>query len=106
MVLATLGVLLVTLGLRKLTSFQVNAPSVCVANLIVGDDVRHGDYRFRLPYSLYYFGLSGVIGAVFFFYRFYLAKAHQPYMAYISMGHCQNFKAIFKSVGCALKTGT
>ena len=99
MVLATLGVLLVTLGLRKLTQFPGQRsisfvlPTLLLVMMLLGMVI----IVFRLPYSLYYFGLSGVIGAVFFFLSFLLEqKAHQPYMAYIPLGHCQNFEAIFQ----------
>ena len=99
MVLATLGVLLVTLGLRKLTQFPGQRsisfvlPTLLLVMMLLGMVI----IVFRLPYSLYYFGLSGAIGAVFFFLSFLLEqKAHQPYMAYIPLGHCQNFEAIFQ----------
>ena len=99
MVLATLGVLLVTLGLCKLTEFPGQRsisfvlPTLLLVMMLLGMVI----IVFRLPYSLYYFGLSGAIGAVFFFLSFLLEqKAHQPYMAYIPLGHCQNFEAIFQ----------
>lgn len=99
MVLATLGVLLVMLGLRKLTQFPGQRsisfvlPTLLLVMMVLGIVI----IVFRLPYSLYYFGLSGVIGMVFFFLSFLLEqKATQPYMAYIPLGHCQNFEAIFQ----------
>ena len=99
MVLATLGVLLVALGLRKLTQFPGQRsisfvlPTLLLVMMVLGIVI----IVFRLPYSLYYFGLSGVIGMVFFFLSFLLEqKATQPYMAYIPLGHCQNFEAIFQ----------
>ena len=99
MVLATLGVLLVTLGLRKLTEFSGQRsisfvlPTLLLVMMLLGMVI----IVFFFFYLLYYFGLSGVIGAVFFFLSFLLEqKAHQPYMAYIPLGHCQNFEAIFQ----------
>ena len=98
-VLASLGVLLVTLGLRRLTQFpgQRSVSFVFPTLLIVMTLLGALIIIFRLPYSLYYLAFSGSVGVVFFFISYLLEqKANHPYMAYIPLGHCQNFEQIFQ----------
>ncbi len=98
-VLASLGVLLVTLGLRRLTQFpgQRSVSFVFPTLLIVMTLLGALIIIFRLPYSLYYLAFSGSVGVVFFFISYLLEqKANHPYMAYIPLGHCQHFEQIFQ----------
>ena len=98
-VLASLGVLLVTLGLRRLTQFpgQRSVSFVFPTLLIVMTLLGALIIIFRLPYSLYYLAFSGSVGVVFFFISYLLEqKANHHYMAYIPLGHCQNFEQIFQ----------
>lgn len=99
MILASLGVLLVTLGQHKLAQFPGQRslsfllPTLFVVVMLLGAVV----LVLRLPYALYYFAFSGAIGLVFFFGSHLLEqKVHQPYMAYIPLGHCQDFEQIFQ----------
>ncbi|MFW2176578.1 MULTISPECIES: sugar transferase [unclassified Moraxella] len=98
MLLATLGVILATLGLNKLAQFPgrrsvsyivpiLMAVAVILAGVII---------VLRLRYSLYYLTFAGLIGAIFFFLSHLIEKkASQPSMAYIPLGHCQNFEQLF-----------
>lgn len=97
MLLATLGVVLATLGLNRLTQFPGQRSVAYIVPTLIGVAVILAAIIivFRLPYSLYYLTFAGLFGSVFFFVSYLLErKAYQPYLAYIPLGHCQNFEQL------------
>lgn len=98
LLLVSLGVVLATLGLNRLSQYPSQRsityvlPTLLAVAMILGVII----IVFRLPYSLYYFAFAGAAGLGFFLVSNLLEqKASQPYMAYIPLGHCQNFEQIF-----------
>lgn len=97
LMLVSLGVVLATLGLNRLAQFpgQRSMTYVIPTLLAVAVILSMIIIIFRLPYSLYYFAFAGVIGLAFFLLSNLLEqKAYQPYLAYIPLGHCQNFESL------------
>lgn len=97
LLLVSLGVVLVTLGLHKLDqfpgrrSFVYLIPTMLVVALLLAGII----IAFHLPYSVYYFIYSGVVGLVYFAVSQRLEqRAYRPYLAYIPLGHCQNFDKV------------
>lgn len=100
LLLASIGVVMVTLGLHKLAQFP-GRPSyiyilptlLAVALLLAGVIV-----MLRLPYSVYYLLYASLAGLLFFTVSQYLEqKANRPVLAYIPLGHWQNFDEILQS---------
>lgn len=107
LLLVSLGVVLVTFGLDKLAKFPGRhsilniIPTLLVVVIILATII----IVFRLPYSLYYFAFAGCLGFCFFFGVSWLdQKYYQPSMAYIPLGHCQNFEQIFQIQWLRLET--
>lgn len=97
MLLATLGVVLVTLALNRLTQFPGQRSVHYIVPTLIGVAVILAAIIivFRLRYSLYYLTFAGLFGSVFFFVSYLLErKAYQPYLAYIPLGHCQDFEQL------------
>ncbi|WP_394262045.1 exopolysaccharide biosynthesis polyprenyl glycosylphosphotransferase [Moraxella boevrei] len=95
LVLASVGVLLTTFALNRLSqfpgqrSFSHVLPTLLVVVMLLGSVL----LIFRLPYSLYYLAFASVFGLLFFLVSYLLEqKISEPFMAYIPLGRCQNFE--------------
>ncbi len=100
LLLVSLGVVLVTLGMHKLDQFPGRRsimyliPTLLAVGLLLAGII----ITLHLPYSVYYFMYSGVVGLVFFSVsQWFEQRAYQPFMAYIPLGHCQNFEQVLTS---------
>lgn len=95
LILASVGVILVTLALDRLAKFPGQRMLGFVLPILLGVVMLLGTVLliFRLPYSLYYLAFASVFGFVFFLCSYLLEqKISRPFMAYIPFGRCQNFE--------------
>ncbi|ELA07982.1 undecaprenyl-galactosyl transferase [Moraxella macacae 0408225] len=95
LVLASVGVVLTTLALNRLSqfpgqrSFSYVLPTLLFVVLLLASVL----LIFRLPYSLYYLAFASMLGLLFFLVSYLLEqKISKPFMAYIPLGRCQNFE--------------
>lgn len=97
LILASVGVILVTLALDRLAKFPGQRMLGFVLPILLSVVMFLGVVLlvFRLPYSLYYLAFASVFGFVFFLFSYLLEqKISRPFMAYIPFGRCQNFNEI------------
>lgn len=97
LLLASVGVVMVTLALNRLSQFPGQRALSYVLPTLLGVVMLLSAVLlvFRLPYSLYYLAFASVFGFVFFLLSYMLEqKISQPFMAYIPLGRCQDFDKV------------
>lgn len=109
LILASVGVVLVTLALDRLAKYPGRRMLGFVLPILLGVVMLLGTVLlvFRLPYSLYYLAFASVFGFVFFLCSYIIEqKISRPFMAYIPFGRCQNFETMIDIDWLKLTTPT
>ena len=92
-VASSIALILSLIGLERLTQFPGQKSMVTVLPTLLGVSLVVGLvlFIFRLPYSVYYLVLSGVLGLLFcFISQVYLRAVTQVTIGYIPIGRCQS----------------
>ena len=92
-VASSIALILSLIGLERLTQFPGQKSMVTVLPTLLANGLLVGLvlFIFRLPYSVYYLVLSGVLGLLFcFISQVYLRAVTQMKIGYVPIGRCQN----------------